>query len=344
MIGFAIMDGRVKATVVARVFNPWTVGPTRQSGRIMARTGGDTWFSTPHANRVFNAADSWVENPCHKTQPRKQSSRCPWILLFFCGLTLVGGCRRERGLAPSTQPSAAATEVLDIAAAADLKFALDDLAARFHEAHPGVEPKITYGSSGTFYSQLSQHAPFDLFFSADVAYPTKLIEAGLANKNSLFVYGTGKIVVWVPNDSKFDFSRRGLAALAEPGVGKVAIANPQHAPYGRAAEAALKKQQVWNALQPRLILGENIAQTAQFAQSGSVDAGIIALSLALSPAMKDKGRYWIIPPEDYPKIEQAGVIMNYAAHPASAEALREFVTGPQGREILERYGFIAPKK
>ena len=204
------------------------------------------------------------------------------------------------------------------------------------------DSRITYGSSGNFFSQLSNKAPFDLFFSADIGYPRKLIDQGLADRGAEFIYAVGRIVLWIPNSSALNTSKLGLDALTAPSVKKLAIANPQHAPYGRAAEAALRKRNLWEKVQGKLVLGENIAQTAQFVESGSADAGIIALSLALSPQLKTKGRFWIVPLDDYPKIEQAGVVLSYAAHPQAAELFRQFITSADGRAILDRYGLEAP--
>jgi molybdate transport system substrate-binding protein len=258
-------------------------------------------------------------------------------------LAAVGwGCKRSEtpaGPDAATQPQ----RQLNIAAAADLKFALDDIAARYRQQHPNLNLQITYGSSGNFYSQLTNKAPFDLFLSADVGYVDKLIAAGSADKGSKFVYGIGRIVLWAPNDSKLDVASQGLKSLLDPGVKKIAIANPEHAPYGRAAEAALKSAGLWDAVQPRLVLGENIAQTAQFVQSGAVDAGIIALSLAMSPSMKDSGRYYEIPQADYPRLEQAGVILSWARDRSAADAFHEFVAGPEARQILSKYGFGLPQ-
>jgi molybdate transport system substrate-binding protein len=152
----------------------------------------------------------------------------------------------------------------------------------------------------------------------------------------------GQIVVWVPNDSTIDVERLGIQALLSPAARKVAIANPQHAPYGRAAESALKSLGVYDQVKDRLVLGENIAQTAQFIESGAANIGIIALSLAMAPAMKEKGRYWQVPLDAYPTIEQGNVILNWAKDREATEEFRSFVAGEQGRETMKRYGFILP--
>lgn len=241
----------------------------------------------------------------------------------------AGGCER---------PSPIGREVR-VAAATDLKFALDEAAAEFRTRHPDTTVTVTYGSSGTLYAQLTNEAPFDLFLSADVEYPRKLVEQGRAVKGSEFVYAVGHLVVWVPGSSKLDLDRLGLAAVTDPAVRKVALANPKTAPYGRAAEAALKGRGLYEPARARLVFAENVAQAAQFAQSGAADVGLIALSLAASPAMKDKGRYWPVPLDAYPRLDQGGVILTGAKDAKAAESLRDFLTGPDGRAVLKRYGF-----
>ena len=262
-----------------------------------------------------------------------------WSVAVLAAIQL--GCKRSdttAGPSAATQPS----RQVRVAAAADLKFALDELAAAYRELHPNADVQITYGSSGNFYSQLSNKAPFDLFLSADVGYVDKLIAAGLADKDTKFLYAIGQIVVWAPGESKLDVATQGVQSLLDPSVKKIAIANPAHAPYGRAAEAALRKNGLWEKVQDRLVLGENIAQTAQFVQSGSADVGIIALSLAMSPGMKD-GRYYLIPQSDYPRLEQAGVILSWAQDRPAADAFHQFITAPEGKSILAKYGFALPQ-
>jgi molybdate transport system substrate-binding protein len=234
----------------------------------------------------------------------------------------------------------ASSQSVSIAAASDLKFALEDVLSAFRTSHPGIAVDATYGSSGNFFAQLQNHAPFDMFFSADVSYPRKLAEAGLTKKDSEFVYAHGRLVVWVPDDSPVDVQKLGLRALLDPAVHKVAIANPEHAPYGRAAEAALKKAGIYQEVRPKLVLGENIAQTAQFVQTGAADAGLIALALALSGPMKDKGRYFEVRAASDPALEQAGVILVWAKDGASE--VRAFVMSREGQSILARYGFTTP--
>jgi molybdate transport system substrate-binding protein len=236
---------------------------------------------------------------------------------------------------------AAEPQPLLIAAAADLKFALDDVLTAFHKTHPGIAASATYGSSGTLFAQIDNGAPFDLFLSADIKFPRQLAEQGQSDKDTLFSYAIGHLVLWVPKDSKLDVTP-GLSVLKNAAVKRIAIANPKVAPYGAAAEAALKKLGVYEAISAKLVLGENIAQTAQFVESGAADIGLISLSLALSPKMKDRGRYWEVPGDAFPKLEQAGIICKSGANPAGARQLREFLGTAPAREIFRRYGFALP--
>jgi molybdate transport system substrate-binding protein len=254
------------------------------------------------------------------------------ILLTWC-LTGLTGCSGD------TTPPGGEREVR-VAAAADLKFAFDDVTSEFQQKNPAIKVTVTYGSSGNFYAQLSNKAPFDLYLSADIDYPRQLVEKGLAEKDSEFLYAVGQIIVWVPNGSKLDLEKLGIKAVADPSVKKLAIANPKHAPYGRAAEAILKKFGLYDDVKDRLVLGENIAQTAQFVESGSADIGIIALSLALAPTMEARGRYWTVPLDAYPRMEQGGVILTWAKDREATQALRAFMMGEEGQDILKRYGFI----
>ncbi len=263
---------------------------------------------------------------------------CP-VLLLLIVLATVHGCGPATPTSTTTKPEGI---TVSVAAAADLKYALDDLIGEFEKTHSNIDVRPTYGSSGNFYAQLSNKAPFDIYFSADIDYPRKLIAQGHAAKETEFMYAVGQIVVWVRNESPLDVSSQGVQALVEPSVRKVAIANPKHAPYGRAAEAALKHLGVYEQVQDRLVLGENIAQTAQFVESGAADIGVIALSLAMAPALKEKGRYWIVPLDAYPRLEQGGAILSWATDREATDSLRKYVIGDEGRAILRRYGFLLP--
>jgi molybdate transport system substrate-binding protein len=232
-----------------------------------------------------------------------------------------------------------AAQEITVAAAADLQFAMQDIAARFHK-ETGKSVRLIYGSSGNFFQQLQNGAPFDMFFSANLGYPRKLQADGLVEPDSYYQYAIGKIVIWVRNDSKLDVSS-GLRSLLDPSIQKIAIANPQHAPYGQAAVAAMKEENIYEKVSGKFVLGENISQTASFVVSGSAEAGIVALSLALSPNMKDKGRYAEIPTADYPPIEQACVILKSSKQKDVAKAFLNFVKTPDVSELFRNYGFAA---
>jgi molybdate transport system substrate-binding protein len=229
-----------------------------------------------------------------------------------------------------------------IAAAADLKFAMGELTVEF-EKQSGTKVNVTYGSSGNFFSQLQNGAPFDLFFSADIEYPKKLEAAGLAEPGTLYEYGVGRIVIWTPADAKVDVSKQGWKTLLDARVEKIAIANPEHAPYGRAAVAALQNAGIYESVKSKLVYGENISQAAQFVQSGNAQAGIVAMSLAVSPAMHD-GKRWEIPAEMHPAIEQGAIVLKGAKNKELARAFLEFVKSAAGRAILTKYGFAFPEK
>lgn len=241
----------------------------------------------------------------------------------------------------AVRPLDAGAEELKIAAASDLTFAFTDVVARFQK-QTGDRVELAYGSSGNFFAQIENGAPFDLFFSADVGYPQKLEAAGLTVPGTIYQYANGRLVIWVPDASKLDLSR-GLAALLDPAIGKIAIANPQHAPYGAAAVAAMRHEGFYDKIKGKLVLGENISQTAEFVQSGNADAGLVALSLAVAPAMKDKGRYAEIPARDYPPIIQAAVILKSSHNQELANEFLKFMKEPATVALMEKFGFSTPK-
>jgi molybdate transport system substrate-binding protein len=259
--------------------------------------------------------------------------------LAFAGVILPG----FQAFAAGEDVKQSAPTELSIAAAADLKFALDDLVKEFQGKYPTTKVNVTYGSSGNFFAQFQSGAPFDLFFSADITYPQKLAEKGLA-ADDVFLYAIGRIVVWVPKDSPVAVHQLGIKALLEPSIRKIAVANPEHAPYGRAAVAAMKALSVYDQVASRLVYGENIAQTAQFVQSGAAGIGILALSLAVAPQLRDAGRFWQVPLDAYPRLEQGGIILKSSRNLEMARAFRNFVLSDDGREVLEHYGFYLPGK
>lgn len=229
---------------------------------------------------------------------------------------------------------------LRVAAAADLKPAMQTIASQF-EKQSGMRVDVTYGSSGNFFSQVQSGAPFDIFFSADAQYPKLLEAAGLAEPGTLHIYAVGRIAIWMPSNVKSDPARERWDALLDTNVKKIAIANPEHAPYGRAAVAALQKAGIYERVKAKLVFGENISQAAQFVQSGNAQAGIVAMSLVLSFAMKG-GRFWEIPSSFYPPIEQVVVVIKNSRNKEAAESLAGFVSGPVGKEILVNNGFWLP--
>lgn len=257
-----------------------------------------------------------------------------FLTLLLTGAGFATGCR------PAPAPKAGTTAIR-VAAAADLKFALEELVREYRTMHPQAEVAITFGSSGSLYAQLGQQAPFDLFLAADIDYPRKLMKAG-QGLDDVFPYAVGHLVVWVPQASPIDVEKLGMQALNHPSVKKIAIANPRTAPYGRAAVAAMQSLGVHAAAEPRLVLGENVSQAAQFVQSGAADIGIIALSLALSPEMQKSGRYWEVPLDAYPPLVQGGMIMKQTKDPAAARQFRDYLQTPEARQILKRYGFVLP--
>lgn len=243
-------------------------------------------------------------------------------------------------LAMVSNPVSARSAELIIAAASDLNFAFKDLIPEY-ERMTGDRVKLSLGSSGNFYSQIKNGAPFDVYFSADIAYPRKLEEAGLTVPGSVYRYAVGRIVLWAENKAKLDVSR-GIDVLRETATKKIAIANPRHAPYGRAAVAAMEHYGVYSLVKDKLILGENVSQAAQFVESGACDVGIIALSLALAPAMKTVGAYWEIPASAHPSIEQGAVILRSSKQQDAAQAFLDFIKSEPAQEVMKRYGFTLP--
>ena len=267
------------------------------------------------------------------------------VLFFALGsMIFLSPIFISRALVKASPQDAAAKScgTLTIAAASDLTYAVNEIAANFEKA-TGCRVQTSMGSSGNFLTQIENGAPFDLFFSADIAYPKKLEGEGLAQVGTTYLYAVGKIVLWTRNDSQVNISK-GLAALSDSAFHKIAIANPAHAPYGRAAEEALKKAGVYESVKDRLVLGENISQAAEFVQSGNADAGILALSLVLSPAMKGQGRTAQIPEDLYAPIEQGAVVLRASKNPQAAQQFLSYIKLPATAALLEKYGFVLPSK
>ena len=259
-----------------------------------------------------------------------------WLLIL---LTFIAGCADSY----TEQTSEPNTLVLKVAAAANLQYAMTEIEKIFEENQPDISLEISYGSSGNFFSQLSQLAPYDIFFSADTKYPRKLVEQGFIAETDYFPYASGQIVLWVPEGSPLDLKTSGIQILLDPAVKKIAIANPRLAPYGLAAVEAMQHFQLYDQIKDKLVLGENISQTAHFIESKAADVGVLAFSLVRVPERNDRGQYWKIPTDAYSQIIQAGGILKTSPHPAAARHFREFVLGPNGQEVLTRFGYSIPE-
>lgn len=234
--------------------------------------------------------------------------------------------------------AAAHAEKITVAAAADLKFAMDEIVAAFQRSSPGAEVEVVYGSSGKFHTQIQNGAPYDLYFSADIGFPRELAKAGLA-ASEVRPYAFGRIVLW---SASMDASRMTLASLTDPKIARIAIANPKHAPYGKRAEEALRAAGLWDKVEPKLVYGENIAHTAQFVQTGNAQVGIIALALAVNQELAGKGGYWLIPDKLHEPLEQGFVITKKAAGSALARRFADHMGSVAARAVMTRYGFVLP--
>jgi molybdate transport system substrate-binding protein len=231
---------------------------------------------------------------------------------------------------------------LTIAAASDLQTVLPGLVRDF-ERSASAQLSVSYGSSGSFFAQIQNGAPFDVFLSADVDYPKQLAAAGLADPATLQVYATGHLVVWARRETKLDLSR-GLAALTDARVRHVALANPKYAPYGRAAVAALRSARLYDTLQPKLVMGESVAQAAQLVESGNADVGVLSRPLVLGPALSAQGTYADVPPALHPPIHQAAIVIKTSRESALARAFIAYLRGNQAGRHLERFGFSRPRR
>jgi len=245
------------------------------------------------------------------------------LLVFICSLFIATSARAEK---------------ITIAAAADLKFAMDDIIASFKSRHPGDEVQVVYGSSGKFHTQIRQNAPYDLFFSADIAFPRELVNNGYA-ASPVKPYAVGRIVIW---SADMDATIMTLANLTDPKITRIAIANPKHAPYGKRAEEVLRSSGLWERVQSKLVFGDNIAQTAQYVQSGNAQVGIIALALALNSELSKKGGYYLIPDNLHNPLEQGYIITKRAANNSLAKKFADYMGSKQVRSVMTKYGFVLP--
>jgi molybdate transport system substrate-binding protein len=233
-----------------------------------------------------------------------------------------------------------AAEKLSVAAAANLVYVLDDLDAQFKRTEPDVDVTVTTGASGSLVAQIENGAPFDLFLSADLEFPQALVKKGGGDGATLTKFAVGRLVLWTTRPG---IDPTSLAAVVRsPAVQKLAIANPDSAPYGRAARQALTQLGLWADAQPKLVVGENISQTAQFVASGNADAGFVAMSLVLSPKLKDKGKWIEVPAELYAPLDQGAVITQRGRDNAAAKRYLAFLLSPAAQEIFARFGYRSP--
>ena len=244
------------------------------------------------------------------------------------------------GLALLVACSLAHAEKITIAAAADLKFAMDELVTTFNTANAADKVEVIYGSSGKFNTQIQQGAPYDMVFSADIAYPRELHKAGLA-ASDVIPYAIGRIVLW---SATLDASRMTLANLADPRITRIAIANPKHAPYGKRAEEAFRAAGVWETVETKLVFGENISQTAQFAMTGNAQVAVIALSLAVHPKLAGKGGHWLIPDKLHQPLEQGFITTKRAETSALAKRFAHYMAAKPALAVMTRYGFVLPEE
>ena len=258
------------------------------------------------------------------------------LLLTVC-LTILGGCTKPAPPRPQPAPTK-----IRVAAATDLRSCLDALTDAFQIEHPNFDLLPTFGASGTLLTQLKSGLETDLYLSADVAYAHDLAAAGLAAEADVFESGQGRLVLWVRNESPIDVITLGFDALLDTSVRRVAIANPLHAPYGRAAIAALEHLGLHERLKDQLAVGESAAQAAQYVESGAAEVGILPMALAKGTRLSERGRFWVVPADAHPPIRHGGAIHARAIDREATVAFRDFLLSPAGRAILARCGFEFP--
>jgi len=258
----------------------------------------------------------------------------PWAragagLLLVC---LAASCSGQ-----ATSSDEAQTDTLRVVAASSLRFVLPDVLSELRRQRPGLDVEVSYTSSGQAFAQLSQGAPFDLFLSANRQFPERLVESGVASRESLFVYARGQLALYAKRD--LGLASTGVEGLGAASISHIAIANPEHAPYGRAAIASLRSLGVFDAVEAKLVRGESVGQAANLVAGGAADVGIIALSLTRAPSMR--GGYVLkLPVESYPALWQAGVVIQASPHRAAARELRALLLSARGQSTLSRWGLL----
>jgi len=255
--------------------------------------------------------------------------RLETLAAFLLALVCVTACRhKEKWYATTT----ASPDEITVAAAADLTPAFEELGREFQSATK-TKVVFVFGSTGMLTRQIENGAPFDLFAAANVSYIDELDQKGLIIPDSKAIYARGRITLWTPNESNLRL--QGIADLARPEVQRIAIANPDHAPYGLAAKQALQSAGVWDRVQAKLVYGENIRQTLQYAQTGNVEVAIVALSLSV----QSNGRWSLIPEDLHQPIDQALAVIKTTKKDQAARAFANFINSPQGKAVMKKYGF-----
>jgi molybdate transport system substrate-binding protein len=273
----------------------------------------------------------------HRFRPLRRDPVVITALLVAVCLAVLGGCTR-----PAPKRASQAPTKIRVAAATDLRSCLDALTDAFQIEHPNFDLLPTFGASGVLLTQLKSGLETDLYLSADIAYAHDLAAAGLAAEADVFESAQGRLVIWVRNESPIDVAKLGAEALLDTSVRRVAIANPLHAPYGRAAVAALEHLGLHERLNEKLAVGESATQAAQYVESGAAEVGILPLALAKGTRLMERGRFWVVPAEAHPPIRHGGAIHARAIDREATVAFRDFLLSPAGRAILARYGFEFP--
>jgi len=262
---------------------------------------------------------------CGRLAPARFASA---LLILF--LLLTACAPRGEGQNPS-----AAGQILRVAAAADLQPVLPAVLAVF-EKRTGIHAEASYQSSATLATQIINGAPFDIFFAADLSFPQRVVDAGRAVENRPIPYAKGTLVLWTRNDS--GIPSLSLEGLRNPAIRSIAIANPDHAPYGRAAQDAIEHSGILSAVHPKLVIAENIAQAAQYAESGNAQVGFVSFTAALTPRLRAEGHFVLVPAEDYPPILQGAILVRGSAGAAAASRFLEFFESQEVARILSSKG------
>lgn len=248
--------------------------------------------------------------------------------LAFCVAALTAGCR-------SAADGGARPQAVTVSAASDLTPAFQEM-GRLFEQKEGVKVTFNFGSTGQLAQQIEQGAPVDLFAAANVSFVEGLEKSGLIIPETKALYAQGRLTLWTRGGFLADLER--VEDLARPEFKRVAIANPEHAPYGAAAREALQTAGVWEAVAPKLVYGENVSQTLQYAESGNVDAAIVALSLST----QSNGRWVLVPAGLHRPLNQALAVIKGTKHEQEARGFAAFVNSAEGRAVMRRYGFVLP--